>query len=82
MLEHLLTGHPCRRQIVQLPDNEIERLREMLREAANLRISPQQVYDAIGRGFERVYGPLVASPPIAESWAELSQYASALQDVA
>jgi len=82
MMEYLLTIHPCQRQIAQLPYSDIERLRELLREAARLGFAPHQVYDAITQGFERVYGPLVASPPLADTWAELSQEVSRLQELA
>jgi hypothetical protein len=82
MMEHLLTIHPFQRQIAQLPDSDIERLRELVREAASLGFAPHQVYDAITQGFERVCGPLVASPPLADAWAELSQEANRLQELA
>ena len=82
MMEHLLTIHPCQRQIAQLPNNDIERLREMLREAASLGFAPHQVYDAITRGFEQINGPLVASPPLADDWSELSREVVRLREMA
>ena len=64
IMEYLLTSHPCRRQIAELPDGEIERLRVMLHEAVEQTIAPHEVYDAITRGFDNVLDPSVSSPPL------------------
>ena len=82
MLEHLLTSHPCAKQIARLPDKDIERLRGMLREAANNGTAPEDVHEAITQGFARVYGPLVASPPLTDDWAELSREVDRLREMA
>jgi len=73
MMEYLLISHPCRRQIAELPDQEIERLLGMLREAVNQAIAPQDVYDAIARGFERVSRAPVVSPPLAYNFNEVDK---------
>jgi hypothetical protein len=65
MMEHLLTAHTFAREIADLPDDQINRLRTMLHEAVNLRIAPQEIYDAITRGFEEAFGTSVSSPPLA-----------------
>ena len=65
MMEHLLTDHPCVSDIAELPDQQIQRLRSMLRDAVQQRIAPTDVYDAITRGFENVFGASVSAPPLA-----------------
>lgn len=65
ILEYLLTKHWFSREIAELPDSEIDRLRDMLREAVNQRIEPQAIYEAITIGFERTLGVTVSSPPLA-----------------
>ena len=52
ILDHLLTRHWFSREIADLPDREIGRLRRMVREAVNQGIKPDAIYDAITRGFE------------------------------
>jgi hypothetical protein len=64
-MEHLLTDHTFAREIAELPDDQINRLRAMLHQAVVLRIAPQEVYDAITRGFEGALGASVSSPPLA-----------------
>lgn len=56
LLSYLLTGHSYRRQVSELPNEQIERLREMLHEALEQRISPTEIYDAITRGFDQAAG--------------------------
>jgi hypothetical protein len=63
--EYLLTKHWFSREIADLPDREIERLRGMLSEAVQQRIEPKKVYEAITLGFERTLGITVSSPPLA-----------------
>ena len=70
LLEYLLTEHSCRRQISELPNEQIERLREMLREALEQSISPAEIYDAITRGFDQASSASVPSPPLASDWTE------------
>ena len=65
ILEYLLTKHWFSREIAELPDSEIDRLRDMLREAVNQRIEPEAIYEAITRGFEMTLGDAVSSPPLA-----------------
>ena len=65
MMEHLLTDHAFAREIAELPDDQINRLRTMLHEAVKLRIAAQEVYDAIARGFDAVFVASVSSPPLA-----------------
>ena len=65
MLAHLLTLHPYSRQIAALPDNQIERLRGLLKQAAAMNISEQAVYDALTRGFQNVEEQTWSSPPLA-----------------
>ena len=65
MMEHLLTDHPCASDIAELPDQQIQRLRSMLRNAIQQHIAPTDVYDAITRGFENVFGASVLAPPLA-----------------
>jgi hypothetical protein len=60
MMEYLLTGHAYSREIAELPDEQINRLRRMLHDAVIQRIAPQEVYDAITRGFQAA-----SSPPLA-----------------
>ncbi len=60
MMEHLLTDHPYGMEIAKLPDAQIKRLRRMLHDAVQHRIAPQEVYDAITRGFERTFGAVSA----------------------
>ncbi len=64
MLEHLLTLHPCQRQIAALPDDQIDRLRELLKQAAAKNIGAQVVYEALTRGFQKLEGQTL-SPPLA-----------------
>jgi hypothetical protein len=61
----LLTKHWFSKEIAALPKNEIERLRAMLDEAVMQRIEPEEIYDAITRGFELSFGSSVSSPPLA-----------------
>jgi hypothetical protein len=65
ILEYLLTHHPYRWEIAQLSNRQIERLRGMLDEAVEQRISPQEIYEAITRGFDQTFGVSVSSPPLA-----------------
>jgi hypothetical protein len=65
MLEHLLTLHPCRHQIAVLPDEQIERLRELLKQAAAKNIDEQAVYNALTRGFQKLELQTQLSPPLA-----------------
>ncbi len=65
MLEHLLTRHPFRRQIAALPDDQIERLSGMLKQAVAKKIGEQDIYDAVTRGFQTLESPSFASPPLA-----------------
>lgn len=64
MMEHLLTDHAYATEIGQLPDKQIHRLRGMLDEAIKQHIAPDEVYAAITRGFERIFGASVFSPPL------------------
>ena len=65
MLEHLLTLHPYRREIAALPDDQIERLRDLLKQAAAKNIGAHAVYDALTRGFQNPEQQTWASPPLA-----------------
>ena len=65
MLAHLLTLHPYSRQIAALPDNQIERLRGLLKQAAAMGISEEAVYDALTRGFQNFEEQTWSSPPLA-----------------
>jgi hypothetical protein len=65
MLEHLLTLHICRRQIAALPDDQIERLRELLKQAAAKNLGEQAVYNAVTRGFQNLDQQIWLSPPLA-----------------
>ena len=73
IMEYLLTSHPYRRQIAELSNEEIERLRSMLHEAVEQAIPPREVYDAITRGFNSVLGISVSSPPLAYEWREAAK---------
>jgi hypothetical protein len=64
MMEHLLTDHAYAKEIGQLPDEQINRLRGMLDEAVKQSIAPDEVYAAVTRGFERIFGASVSSPPL------------------
>ena len=70
ILEYLLTDHPYRWEIAQLSNREIERLRGMLHEAIEQRISPEEIYEAITRGFDQALGMSISSPPLANDWRE------------
>ncbi len=70
VLEYLLTDHPYRSEVAQLSNQQIERLRAMLHEALELRISPEEIYEAIRRGFDQALGKSVASPPLADDLSE------------
>jgi hypothetical protein len=70
IMEYLLTDHPYRREIAQLSNREIERLRGMLHEAIEQRFTPQAIYDAITRGFDQALGESVSSPPLANDLRE------------
>ena len=78
MMEHLLTDHTFAREIAELPDDQINRLRTMVHEAVKLRIAPQEVYDAITRGFEAASGASVSSPPLAYDLKEAAETEQAL----
>lgn len=65
IMEYLLTDHAYRRQIAELPSGQIERLRTMLDEAVEQRIAPQEIYDAVTQGFDRILGAPVSSSPLA-----------------
>jgi hypothetical protein len=65
MLAYLLTLHPYCRQIAALPDNQIERLRGLLKQAAAMGIGEEAVYDALTRGFQNVEEQTWSSPPLA-----------------
>ena len=79
MMEHLLTDHRFAREIAELSDDQINRLRTMLREAVEQHIAPQEVYDAITRGFESTFGASVSSPPLAYDLKEAAQAEAALR---
>jgi hypothetical protein len=70
ILEYLLTDHPYRWEIARLPNPEIERLRGMLHEAVEQRIPPEEIYEAITRGFEQAQSVSVSSPPLADDLRE------------
>jgi hypothetical protein len=70
IMEYLLTDHPYRWEITQLSNEQIERLRGMLHEAIEQRITPEDIYDAITRGFDQVLGVSVSSPPLANDFRE------------
>lgn len=70
ILEYLLTDHAYRREIAELSSRQIERLRGMLDEAVKQRIEPQEVYDAVTQGFDRILGVSVSSPPLADNSRE------------
>jgi hypothetical protein len=70
LLEYLLTEHSYRRQVSELPNEQIERLREMLHHALEQRIPPAEIYDAITRGFDQAAGTSVPSPPLASDLIE------------
>jgi hypothetical protein len=72
-MEDLLTSHPYRRQIAELPDEEIKRLRSMLHEAVNQAIPPREIYDAITRGFNGVLATSISSPPLAYELREAAK---------
>jgi hypothetical protein len=78
-MEHLLTSHPYRREIAELPDREIERLKGMLRAAVQQAIPPEEVYDSITRGFDRVLGAAVSSPPLAYDLSEAAKTTEGLR---
>ena len=65
IVEYLFTRHWFSREIAELPDREIDRLRSMVSEAVQQRIEPEKVYEAITLGFERTLGITVSSPPLA-----------------
>ena len=79
ILEYLLTEHPYRREIADLPDREIDRLRGMLQDAVRQGIAPELVYDAITRGFDRVLGVSIDSPPLADDLREGEKIREGLQ---
>jgi hypothetical protein len=79
LMEYLLTSHPYRREIAELPDREIERLKGMLRAAVQQAIAPQEIYDAITRGFDRIYGTAVTSPPLAYDLREAAKTTEGLR---
>ena len=70
ILEYLLTDHPYRWEIARLSNPEIERLRGMLHEAIEQRIPPEEIYEAITRGFEQAQSVSVSSPPLADDLRE------------
>ena len=70
ILEYLLTNHRYRWEIAQLSNRQIERLRGMLHEAIEQRITPEEIYDAITRGFDQALGVSVSSPPLANDLRE------------
>ena len=74
ILEYLLTDHAYRRQIAQLANGQIERLRGMLREAIEQHITPDEIYDAITRGFDQTLGVAICSPPLANDLREGDGY--------
>lgn len=39
-------------------------------EAIELRISPEEIYEAIRRGFDQAMGKSIASPPLADDLSE------------
>ena len=63
MLEYLLTLHSCRRQIAALPDDQIARLRELLKQAVAKNIDEEAVYNALAVGFQNFEQQ--TSPPLA-----------------
>ena len=69
IMEHLLTKHPYRWEIAQL-STQIERLRQMLDEAVEQRIRPEQVYEAVTRGFDEALGVHMSSPSLASDMRE------------
>ena len=73
MMEHLLTVHTFAREIAELPNDQIDRLRTMLHEAVKLRLAPQEVYDAITRGFEGAFSASISSPPLAYDLKEATK---------
>ncbi len=70
VLEYLLTDNTYQWELAQLSNQQIVRLRGMLQEAIKLRISPEQIYEAITRGFDQALGRSVASPPLADDLSE------------
>src|SRR4051812_39777445 len=78
MMDHLLTDRTFARETADLPDDQINRLRTMLHEAVNLRIAPQEIYDAITRGFEEAFGTSVSSPRLAYDLKEADKTEQAL----
>ena len=80
MMEYLLTEHAYAREISNLPDEPIDRLRRMLNEAVKQCIAPQDVYDAITRGFEATVGASIPSPPIAHGFDEAPSDLQVLQE--
>ena len=70
ILEYLLTDHPYRREIAQLSNRQIERLRGMLHEAIEQHITPEEISEAISRGFDQPLGDPVPSPPLANDMKE------------
>jgi hypothetical protein len=73
MMAHLLTDHRFAREIAELPDDQINRLWTLLHEAVKHRIEPQEVYDAITRGFAEAFGGSVPSPPLAYDLKEVAK---------
>ena len=73
LMEYLLTSHLYRRQIAELSDQQIERLRAMLQESVEQTIAPREVYDAITRGFDRVLRTYVTSPSLAYDLSEAAK---------
>ena len=79
LLEYLLTEHPYRKVIADLPDTQVDRLRGMLQDAVRQGVAPEAVYDAITRGFERISGGSIASPPLADDLSEAEKTKQGLQ---
>jgi hypothetical protein len=73
MMAHLLTDHMFAREISELTDDQINRLWTLLHEAVKHRIVPQEVYDAITRGFAEAFGTSVHSPPLAYDLKEVAK---------
>jgi hypothetical protein len=71
-MEYLLTERPYRTEIAELPNDDIERLRTMVGNAVRLGIPPEEIYEAIMRGFDQVMSPPVPSPPLAYQLDEQS----------
>jgi hypothetical protein len=79
LLEYLVTEHPYRREIAELPDTEVDRLRGMLQDAVRQGIAAEAVYDAITRGFDRISGVSIGSPPLADDLREAEKTKQGLQ---